>query len=151
MYSTYRDINRRHDRRLLQVQTHLLPRVSSILASVALRAKVQGPRLATRTEFLQNLQTTHPWHNWRLGCRQAWCVNCGIRLAAGCKLERIRTLAGQPCPKSSVDLASLGVHISHEFVFLGVMKGWWCRCGLTLKMHARETAWLRSARGCRAD
>ena len=106
--------------------------------------------MATRTEFLQNLETTHSWHNWRLGCRQAWCVNYGIRLAPGCKLERARTLAGQPCPKSSVDLVSLGVHITHGFVFLGVMKGWWCRCGLTLKMHARETAWLRSARGCRA-
>ena len=28
VYSTYWDINRWHDRRLLQVQTHLLPRVS---------------------------------------------------------------------------------------------------------------------------
>ena len=150
MYSKYWDINRWHDCRLLQVQAHLLPRVSSILASVALRPKPQGPRLATRNELLQNLQTTHPWHNWRPGCRQASCVNCGIRLAAGCKLERIRTLAGQPCPKSSVDLVSLAVHVTHKFVSLGVMKGWRCRCGLTLKMHARETAWLRSARGCRA-
>ena len=51
-------------------------------------------------------------------------------MAAGCKLERIRTLAGQPCPKSFVDLVSLSVHITHEFVFLG------CDDGLAVPVRA---------------
>ena len=33
----------------------------------------------------------------------------------------IQALAAQPCPKSPVDLVSLGVHVSHEFRFVGFL------------------------------
>ena len=58
----------------------------------------------------------------------------------------IQALAAQPGSKSQVDLVSLGVHVSHEFEFVG---RWKCRCGLVLKMHAREATWMRSAKGCK--
>ena len=61
----------------------------------------------------------------------------------------IQALAAQPCPKSQVDLVSLGVHVSHEFRFVGFREGWKCRCGLVLTMHAREVARMRSAKGCK--
>ena len=92
---------------MLRIQQHLLPRVVGILLSIPPRAKPVGPRQATRGEFLNHLKITHPWHVWHIGCQQAWCDNCGMRLTSRFKLERIKILAQRPCPKSSMDITAL--------------------------------------------
>ena len=149
VYSTNRNINEWTDQRLSYSRTPAAAYNTHSFGGCAQGQAYDGPDTSYKTEFLRHLRVSHPWHNWRFGCRQAWCLNCSTRLASRFKFAMIQALAAQPCPKSQVDLISLGVHVSHEFRFVGIRDGWKCRCGLVLKMHAREAAWMRPAKRCK--
>ena len=148
---TFADINAWTDNRTQRLQKHLIPRVQGILEAYGKqRTKPVGPKPPTEVEFLAHLRTTHPWHSWHHTCRQANCTVCGLRLTTTLSPDRLRELASQPCPMTMMDLVPFGVHYTHSFNFEGVSRGWLCRCKLLLKMHSRDAAWHRAAKGCKA-
>ena len=50
-----------------------------------------------------------------------------------------------------MEIIPFGVQYTHSFNFEGISRGWRCRCKLLLKMHSRDAAWHRAAKGCNAS
>ena len=147
LLSTWVDIRKWSDTRNWKILEYLTSRAVHILRAPR-EARKQGPKPATRREFLVSLPILYPHHSWKIGHASSFsgCRTCGLRVKDQREGEE---LAAGPCYRTTLDWVGRGVHPSHELDFIDQRHGWRCRfCRRCLKPHSREAAWFRLSRVC---